>query len=515
MQLLHRALRGSKNKAHQEFFLLLFLPLPSVVHAKMEEEELPQREQTLKKLLVKICMRAEVERFRVDPTCWRDGEANPLLHRSLCALRTCPLLLVADNDDDVLQQCLSALPLLADQLKAIEGGDLLITLANDLGNFWQLMLVTEDEEPSDMALFDDLVEEQEEEQEAKARALREQSMRSFKAALGDIGRMSGGFDEAYHMIVGATSVEEVAPPSVQLAIVHAFDAMDFAITHAVLADDVRRKDFKRKAKQLSNPLLGPLLNAANPFRLLPSFARFAIRTGIAERLALRSARQKLSEAQRAVPDAVAQLILEHVEQGKANMPVAQLKAAHVQHIVGCTQEEDDESALLHMLKHAALVWQKRQMMQLMRRAEFAFFLDHIVPLLGTPLAALYEELRIGDEIRNIGVLLQNVARRTPQALPNLRARLFAYITTTLRHPGSHKLQQLLSWLFENLSQPQTISLRALVAQHQEQAHAAALWAEVDEARARLMRGEHFQDLALPLVRLLAPHFHAALRVDAP
>jgi len=490
----------------------------------MEEEDHPgehvvrrQREQTLKKLLVKICMRAEVERFRTDPTCWQDGQANPLLSRSLRALRTCPLLHDAGlaTDNAAFQQCLNALPMLAGELKAIEGGDLLITLANDLGNFWQLVIITEDEEhgaePSDMALFDDLCPE--DQHGATARALREQSMRSFKSALSDIGHMGGGFEEAYRMIIGATSVEDVAPPSAQLAIVHAFDAMEYTITHSVLADDVRRKDFKRKAKQLSNPLLGPLLNAANPFRLLPSFARFAIRTGIAERLALRGARQKLSEAQRAVPDAVAQRILEHVEQGKANMPVVQLKAAHVQHIVPTAGDGDgEESALLRMLKHAALVWQKRQMMQLMRRAEFAFLLDHIVPLLGTPLAALYEELRIGDEIRHMGVLLQNVARRTPDALANLRARLFAYITATLRHPGSHKLQQLLGWLFENLSQPQTISLRALVADHAQGQTDASLWAEVDEARARLLRGEHFQDLALPLVRLLAPHFHSELRV---
>jgi hypothetical protein len=482
----------------------------------MEEPSRQRREQALKKLLVKICMRAEVERFRADPSCWLDGEANPLLYRSLCALRRCPLLQEAALADDAFQQCLTALPQLAVELKAIEGRDLLITLANDLGNFWQLVLVTEDEErgaePSDMAQFDDLEPEEEladgKYVRATARALREQSMRSFKLAVNDIQHMSGGFDEAYRGLMGTASVEEVVPPSVQLAVVYAFDAMDYVITNSVLADEVRRKDFKRKAKQLSNPLLGPLLNAANPFRLLPFFARFAIRTGIAERLMLRVARQKLNEAQRAVPNAAALLILEHVEQGKANMPVAQLKAGHVHDILATCGGASDEA--LHMLKHAALVWQKRQLMQLVRRDEFAFIMDHIVPVLGTPLAALYEELHIGDDIQNIGLLLQSVARRTPEALPNLRARLFAYITATLRHPGSYKLHHLLNWLYENLSQPQVISVHALVVEHE--CNQAALWAEVDEASARLTKGDHFQDLSLPLVRLLAPHFHAQLRV---
>jgi hypothetical protein len=479
---------------------------------------LRQREQVLKKLLLKVCMRAEVERLRANPTCWRDGEANPLLHRSLCALRTCPLLRDAALGDGVFQQCIAALPALAAELKAIDGKDLLITLANDLGNFWQLILLTEEEgqgaEPLDVALFDDLDERQDEDggnYAAGARALREQSMRSFKAALSEIAQMSGGFSEAYQVVVGAASVEQVAPPSVQLAIVHAFDAMDYVITHSVLADNVRRKDFKRKAKQLSNPLLGPLLNAANPFFYLPSFVRLAIRTGIAERLVLRDARRKLSEAQHSVPHEVGAAILQYVEQGKANIAVSQLSVVHVQQIVGsgtAASGVNNEGAL-HLLKHAVLVWQKRQLMQLVRRDEFAFLLDHIVPTLGTPLAELYEELRIGDELRHIGLLLQSVARRTPCALQDLRSRLFSYITATLRHPGAHKLQHLLVWLIENLTQPQVISLHALVAHHVQQAD--VLWAEVDEARARLLRGEHFHDLSLPMVRLLAPHFHAQLR----
>lgn len=471
-----------------------------------------QREQTLKKLLVKICLRTEVERFRVDPTCWRDAQANPLLYRSLCALRACPLLRDAALADDAFQQCLTSLPVLAAALRAIDGKDLLITLANDLGNFWQLVLVTEDEEANhseDMALFDDLDDEHPDgdaNYAATARALREQSMRSFKAALGDMARLPGGFNEVYRTAISAPSLGEVAPPTVQLALVHAFDAMDYVLTNAVLADEVRRKDFKRKAKQLSNPLLGPLLNAANPFRLLPSFARFAIRTGIAERLALRDARQKLGDAQRAVPPALAAAILQHVEQGKANMPVAQIKAAHVQQIV-----DTDSDEALHMLKHAALVWQKRQLMQLFKHEEFAFFMDRIVPILGTPLAALYEELRIGDEIQNIALLLQSVARRAPEALPQLRARLFAYVTATLRHPGSQQLHQLLQWLCENLSQPQVISLRSLVGEIQGREQ-EALWAEVDEARARLTQGDHFHNLSLPLVRQLAQRFHALLSV---
>src|SRR3954466_2864291 len=105
-----------------------------------------------------------------------------------------------------------------------------------------------------------------------------------------------------------------------MSLVHAFDCIDFVITDSILVDDVRRKDFKRKAKQMSSPLLGPLLNAANPFRFLPTFVRLSVRTGIAERLALRPLRQKLSESQRGLPNAVVATILKHVEQGKMNMP---------------------------------------------------------------------------------------------------------------------------------------------------------------------------------------------------
>ena len=268
--------------------------------------EVPKHhEQTLKKLLIKICMRIEMERFRIDPTCWTDKSVNPLLHRTLCALQQCPILLEANLP---FQRILSTLPILSAELKVISGKDLLLGFANDLGNLWTLALATStqgDEPEAD--LFDDV--EREETQEdanyvAMARKLRLQSMRSFQLALVEITRMPGGFEEAYGVSTRASNINEL-PPSFQTAVEHAFDALDFVITDGILVDELKRKDLKHKAKQLSNPLLGPLLNAANPLKVLPMFVRLAFRTGLAEKMAMRGTRQKLAELQRGLPPEVA------------------------------------------------------------------------------------------------------------------------------------------------------------------------------------------------------------------
>ena len=509
-----------------------------------------RREAVLKKLLIKICLREEVERFRLDPTCWRDGGANPLLHRTLVAIRSCPLLRDAAIGDDLFQQLLSTLPSLAAQMKAIDGKDLLVTLANDLGNMWAMVLLAEHEihnqQGPDMELLDDMQPEDHDGDAtymAGARAIREQSMRSFVMAMLDIGGRNGSddvadgasrskssrdeFSQIYHDTIHAPTLEDIPHESVKTAIVHAFDAMDYMITHAVLADNVRRKEFKHKARQMSSPLVGPLLNAANPFRYLPVFVRLAIRTGLAEKLALRSAQQKLQESQRGLPSAVCRAIAEHVESGRFNMPVVHIKMDHLKSIValhGVPNKSDSNKALpngldadksLQTLKYTLLVWQKRQFMQLCKRKELGFILEEIIPRLGTPLATLYEELRIGDEIAHLGEILQSVARREEGSLGSLRIRLFAYITSTLRHEGSHKLKENVFWLYERIKEPQIVSLHALlpllvVVPTEREQREVALWAEVEEARARLAKGEHFSSLTLHLTRQLAPHFHLQL-----
>lgn len=487
-------------------------------------EGLPKRESVLKKLLIKICLRAEVERFRLDPTCWHDRTANPLLHRTLMALRSCPLLRDAAIGDNLFQQLLSTLPQLATQMKAIDGKDLLVTLANDLGNMWTLVLLTEQELHGkglpDMTLLDDLQPEDHDGDAtymAGARALREQSMRSFVAALLDMNDAS--FLQVYQDTIHAPSMEDIPKESVKTALVHAFDAMDYMITHAVLADPVRRKEFKHKARQMSSPLVGPLLNAANPFRYLPTFVRLALRTGLAEKLALRSAQQKLQESQRGLSPLVCRMITQNVESGRFNIPVAQIKMEHLESI-GFSPFQDQGETILQTLKYSTLVWQNRQFMQLCKRKELAFLLEEIIPRIGTPLAALWEELRIGDEIAGLGQILQNVARRQEGSLVHLRMRLFTYITTTLRHEGSHKLQENLFWLYEHVSKPQIISLHFVSSGSRGASgngcaqvggeDAPLLWEEVENARASLARGEHFHNLHLPLTRQVAHHFHLQL-----
>lgn len=488
-------------------------------------ECLPRRESVLKKLLIKICLRAEVERFRADPTCWRDKASNPLLHRTLMALRSCPLLRDAAIGDDLFQRFLSTLPPLTAQMKAIDGKDLLVTLANDLGNMWTLVLLTEQEihreGPLDMTLLDDVQPEDHDGDAtymAGARALREQSMRSFVAALIDIGENDASFPQMYQETIHAPSLEDIPAESIKTALMHAFEAMDYMITHAVLADPVRRKDFKHKAGQLSSPLVGPLLRAANPFRYLPTFVRLALRTGIAERLALRNAQQKLQESQRGLPSKVCRAITEQVESGRFNIPVAQIKMEHLDFL---TQSWEKEKTL-QTLKYATLVWQKRQFMQLCKRKELAFLLEDIIPRIGTPLAALWEELRVGDEIAGFGETLQKVARRQEGSLTHLRTHLFSYISTTLRHEGSQKLQENIFWLYEHIRKPQCISLHfvgsrssssgeSAIGCSQQEGEEALLWEEVEVARASLARGEHFHNLVLPLTRHLATHFHLQLQ----
>ena len=58
--------------------------------------------------------------------------------------------------------------------------------------------------------------------------------------------------------------------------------------------------------------------------------RLALRTGIAERLALRSAQQKLQESQRGLSSLVCRTITEQVECGRFNIPVAQIKMEHLE-----------------------------------------------------------------------------------------------------------------------------------------------------------------------------------------
>jgi hypothetical protein len=500
-------------------------PLGQGVDPPVDEASLVMlREQTLKKLLVKICLRVEVERFRSDPSCWRNGEDNPLLWRTFRALRSSPLLRDAALGDDTFERFLAALPTLAAELQGVDGKDLLITLANDLGNMLTLVLVTDNElngAPFDAELLDDVEREEgdgsggaiggdnDSNFNAGARRLREQSMRSFKVALADIRKMEGGFQVAYHNTIHAASLDAVAPPSVQTALVHAFDSLEFVITDGVLIDDVRREDFRHKAAQMSNPLLGMLLNAANPFRYLPTFVRLAFRTGIAERLVLREATRKLAQLRRAVSDgATARAIVKYVDRGVLKLPVTQIKSIHLELVV--TVGAHEQEAALQFLKQAVLVWQKRRLMQLLNRPEFAFFLNELVPMLGSPLAALYQELHVGNEIKQMGAILEEVAQFAEGALQRLRLHIFEYVSVTLRNDSASKLKENIFWLVEGLSDPHVIPLMALVQSHVPAAEQPALWREVDDARTLLKSGSHFQNLSLPTTRLLAQHFHRQL-----
>ena len=101
-------------------------------------------------------------------------------------------------------------------------------------------------------------------------------------------------------------------------------------------------------------------------------------------------------------------------------------------------------------------------MHLCRRTEFTFLLNEVVPLLGVPLAALYDTLRLGDEIGTFGTILQQVARRHDGSLPKLRTQLFSYTTTTLRSDASRKLEENIFWLYDAIRSPQVIPLRAMV-----------------------------------------------------
>ena len=129
-----------------------------------------------------------------------------------------------------------------------------------------------------------------------------------------------------------------------------------------------------------------------------------------------------------------------------------------------------------------------------------------------------EELCVGDEIA--GVRRNPFARRQEGSLPCLRMRLFTSITTTLRHEGSHKLQENLFLALRTRKQATSpypllvVVVGALVgdgcAQGVGREDAPLLWEEVENARANLARGEHFHNLALPLTRQAAHHFHLQL-----
>lgn len=259
----------------------------------MEEQSSTQlhQEQTLLKLLIKITLRAETEHFRLNATCWRNRLENPLLNRSIQALRCSPLLVDSGISDELFQQFFSVLPKLSAQLKTITGKDLLTGIANDLGNMWPLILVPKAEEKERMSkeahkmsktdpgkdqldedaagkeLFDDVAERklidnhyaetdlfddhidqtQLTAQEAialgEARALRIRSMTSFRLALHDIAQSGGGFHATYDGATLVGSLSELSPPSLRLACEHAFDALDFVINQAINTDEptYRRK----------------------------------------------------------------------------------------------------------------------------------------------------------------------------------------------------------------------------------------------------------------------------------
>ena len=73
-----------------------------------------------------------------------------------------------------------------------------------------------------------------------------------------------------------------------------------------------------------------------------------------------------------------------------------------------------------------------------------------------------------------------------------------------------KLEENIFWLYDAIRSPQVIPLRAMVVEHFLPEESEQLWSEVERAREKLINGGHFQDLALPLVRQLAVHFHLAL-----
>ncbi len=430
-------------------------------------------------------------------------------------LYTCPLMREAGMDEELFQQLLSALPLLSAQLQAIHGKDMLLALANDLGNMWMLVVEDDHEEEEDEWIddWDDAPDAQRDDSQyvARARKLRMQSMRSFKAAVLDIKRSHNSFHHIYEHV--AQESMEMMPVSIQLALRDAFDTLDFMVVEGMMADDVQRKDLKRRARQLSHPLLAPLLNAANPFRVLPTFVRLALRTGLAEALVMRGSRQRLTQLQQGLSPQVVTAIMEHVEQGHANnVEVARIQRVHLEQIP--IQEEDEKEDALQLLKHATLVWQKRQLMQLYRRSpQVALLLDQVVPVLGVPLSALYDSLRVGDEIRSLGTILHEVARRPTrgggrESLPRLRERVWLSTQKALRED---RLHDNVHWLYESISEPVHISVCGLVRTHLlGVGEECALWAEVEEARTRLRRGEHFGELRLDWVRKVAPHFHSVL-----
>ena len=441
--------------------------------------------RTLKKLLIKMALRAEVERFRANPQCWKESATNPLLHRTVTALLTCPLL-----SDAPVQAALDTLPALAVQWHRICGNDLLISIANELGNMWTLLLVSpgEEEQADDEELFDEEAEEEEDSHLAQARALRLRSMRSLSATLAHISADPGGFEAVYQRTIHATHPHELADEPLRDACLASFDALDFVVHQALQNNE---QDYRRKMRQLSSPLL----SLANPFRVAPFFARFSLHTGLAELLTLRGARHQLAQLERGLPPAHVAAIHAYVDSGRANKSVAKLGAADVAaalvpaHQVLPHRVPPDHMADPHaphqvptdpqlaLLRHAALVWQRRETVRLCRGPEATLLLDHVFPAVGAPLAALYDALRVGDEMRALATLLHDA----PASLPQLRARLFTSATAALRR--EQQVKTLLRWLYDAMRDPLVVDLPALIAR----AHLdpAALAREVEHARCRL------------------------------
>jgi hypothetical protein len=181
--------------------------------------------------------------------------------------------------------------------------------------------------------------------------------------------------------------------------------------------------------------------------------------------------------------------------------------------LGVSSQEEKERTL-HTLKYATLVWQKRQFMQLCKRKELAFLLEEIIPRIGTPLPAL----SFGRKERSCWVRRNPSTRRSSsRRIPHLpwNAPLYRHYN----HTTAQKDPKNLFWLSECVSKPQIISLPFVSSGSRDPNGGGCASRrrgrdlrrkEVGNARASLARGEHFHNLALPLTRQAAHHFHLQL-----
>ena len=499
---------------------------------------------TLKKLLIKINLRNELEEYRANPNLWMDAAALPMLNSFFLALRQCPLvekiLAPLEDKEQAYADLLNVLPVLARKMREASKVDILVQLVNDLGNMWTGLkfVIPEDSDMVDESVFDDIemfnqnfggaanegLDEEAMYQAqfvAQSRIIRARALGAVRKAVETFEKKGEDFESVLNSFVKSPSLQEV-PQELKGVLFELFSLLDLLMSRAT-STDFRRDALERNANSMSSKVYGALLNATNPIKYLPTFMRYILKTKvfgrtIAEMFVLKPLEKKVVQAKKGLPEDAVKSIQAFATSDHVSCSAAKISMNDVNHMLETdstlrVSEFLSKEACLNCLKYSALLHQKQKLMDVCKTDEFLFVLDKFSPLIGEPLDELFQAMRIGTELRKFGLIFVRIAQTSrdeskyQESLNDLHNACFLYIRDVIENDRSNVLKNLLLWLHHSIKSPQKVDLREFLSRHCDEDEIKDIWTEVARARDQLQKGGHFVQLEIPKLRDLAKHFH--------